>query len=96
MTKADLYRLVDKLPESTQETAYRVLKCICDESHGELAAALAEVPEDPLLRALAGAPEDDELETPEEVEALREAEEDIRSGRVVSHEEARRRLLEDV
>ena len=83
MTKADLHKLVDTLPESEQETAFRILKCLNDEK------------KDPFLLAMALAPEDDEPFTPEEQEAVRLAEEDVLHGRVVSHEEARRLLLGD-
>lgn len=93
VTKADLHRLIDDLPESEQETAYQILKCLKDEKRSGMARALAQELEDPLLCALADAPIDDEPETPDEAEAVREGEEDIRAGRLVSHEEARRRLL---
>lgn len=47
---------------------------------------------DPVLQALANAPDDDEPLTDEEIAALDEAYADIAAGRVVSHAEARRRL----
>ena len=45
-----------------------------------MAKAFVEEIEDPFLCALAAAPIDDEPETPEEAEAVREGEEDIRAG----------------
>ena len=48
---------------------------------------------DTMLRTLCLAPYDDEPVTPEEEAAVAEAWEDVKAGRVVSHEEARRRLL---
>lgn len=54
---------------------------------------LREMALDPVLRAYLEAPFDDEPVTPDEQEAIDRAYEDIRAGRVVSHEKARRRLL---
>lgn len=48
-----------------------------------------------LPRVLREAPWDDEPESEEERAATKDAYEDLRTGRVVSHEEARRRLLGD-
>ena len=95
MTKADLYRLIDDLPESEQETAFRILKCLQDEKRSGMAKAMVEELEDPFLWALAEAPIDDEPETPEEAEAVRLAKEASARGEVVSWEEAKR-LLDDV
>lgn len=47
---------------------------------------------DPIDEALAAAPYDDEPLTEEDRRAIEEAEEDIRAGRVVSHEEVKRRF----
>ena len=77
VTKTDLHRLVDDLPDSQIEKAARQLKDL----------------NDPLSRLLEEAEEDDEPLTEEDLKAIEEAHEDIRQGRVVSHEEARRRLL---
>jgi hypothetical protein len=74
----NLHRLVDTLPESELERAERVLE------------ALRQVAE-PSYRPLEGAPLDDEPETPEEEEAVEEARRDVAAGRVISHEEAKRR-----
>jgi O6-methylguanine-DNA--protein-cysteine methyltransferase len=81
-TKQDLHRLIDELPESAVPKAAEFLEELSDELAG-------------LPASLRDAPWDDEPETPEEQEAVRQALEDIRAGRVVSHEEARRRLLDD-
>lgn len=75
-----LHLLIEKLPERDVHTALRFLEYL--ESTGS----------DPVLSALDKAPVDDEPLSAEDVQALEEAEEDRRQGRVVSHEEARRRL----
>jgi hypothetical protein len=49
--------------------------------------------DDPVRAALRDAPPDDEPLTEDDVAALEEAYEDLVQGRVVSHEEVRRRLL---
>lgn len=92
MTKADLHRLIDELPESEQETAFRILGCLKDERRSGLARAFAEEIEDPFLCALAAAPLDDEPEAPEEAEAVREGEEAIARGDVIPWGEAKQRL----
>jgi predicted transcriptional regulator len=46
-----------------------------------------------MLQALRDSPEDDEPLTEEDLAALREAEDDIAAGRVVAHEDLRRRVL---
>lgn len=80
--KEKLHRLIDDLPPSELAAAERFLEYLRDRGT------------DPVLRALESAPEDDEPETPEEAAAVQEAREDLMAGRVISHEEARRRLLE--
>ena len=94
MTKADLHRLIDDLPESEQEIAFRILKCLNDEKRSGMAKAMVEELEDPFLCALAEAPIDDEPETPEEAEAVREGEEAIARGDILSWDEVKRRLRE--
>ncbi len=74
----NLHRLVDTLPESELERAERVLE------------ALRQVVE-PFSGPLGDAALDDEPETPEEREAVEEARSDVAAGRVLSHEEAKRR-----
>lgn len=51
--------------------------------------------DDPVLKALRDAPPDDEPLTEEDVAALEEAYEDLAQGRVFSHEEVWRRLLDE-
>jgi hypothetical protein len=79
ITKEVLHRVIDTLPDSELEEAARLL------------AGLGI--DDPVLRAVLAAPLDDEPETPEEAAAVQEARDDVAAGRIVSHEEARRRLL---
>ena len=76
-TRDRLHRLIDELPEAELSVVERFL--------AERGAA-------PSL-TLAEAPEDDEPLTPEDEAAIEEAYADIAAGRVLSHEEARQRLL---
>lgn len=69
-----IHRLVDRLPEEELPVARRVLEGL--ETLG-----------DPVLRALAKAPETDEPLSQGDREALREAESDVRQGRVRPLEE---------
>lgn len=73
--------LADRLPESELHAALRYLEF------------LGGAQEDPVARALREAPEDDEPLTAHDREALEESDRDVEAGRVVSHQEARRRLL---
>jgi hypothetical protein len=82
VTYADLHHLVDELPERALADAQRLLEAL--KARGGV---------DPVLRALLTAPLDDEPETAEERAAVEEGKADLAAGRVVSHEEARRRLL---
>ena len=68
-----IHRLVDRLPEEELPTARRVLEGLRSLS-------------DPVLRALLDAPEEEPI-SEEERAALREAEEDVRRGRVRPLEE---------
>ncbi len=79
--REELHELVDQLPDKELRSVRGYLRY------------LAASKRDPVLRALVNAPPDDEPETEEERLAVQEAREDLESGRVVSHEEARRRLL---
>jgi hypothetical protein len=82
MTQRDrLHALVDTLPEDELHAALRFLEFLEAE----------ETPTE--LWSLEDAPMDDEPLTQQEEQALAEAEEDVIAGRVVSHAEARRRLL---
>ena len=81
-TRQDLHQLVDELPESAVAEAARLLTAL-------------RADEDPLLKAFMEAPIDDEPLTEEEIAAIEEGREDVRAGRVLSHEETRRLLLGD-
>lgn len=83
ITREELHRLIDALPESEWQAARRFLEYLRDRGV------------DPLLRALADAPEDDEPVTPEEEAAIREAYQAIARGEVVPLEDVARRLLDD-
>jgi len=75
-TKERLHRLVDELTEG--------------EADATLEFAVAQR-DDPLLRAIANAPEDDEPFTAEDEAAVAEGRADFAAGRTVSHEEMLRR-----
>ncbi len=76
-----LHQIVGELPDQELQAAHRYLEYLRQMA-------------DPLLRALLEAAEDDEPETHGEAEAAQEAREDVRHGRVVPHDEARRRILQ--
>jgi|SRR6266540_1347068 len=78
--KDRLHRLVEELPESEVSAAERYL------------AYLRLAREDPVLHTILTAPEDHEQETDEERAAVAEAREDLKEGRVVSLDEAKREL----
>ena len=79
ITRDDLHKLIDYLPECEWEVSYWVL--------------LAHLKQhDPVLWRLMTAPEDDEELTEEEILAIEEGKEDFRAGRVVSMEEAMKRF----
>ena len=75
-----LHALVDTLPDDEVHAALRFLEFLENEGVSP-------------LWSMADAPLDDEPLSPEEEHALAEAEEDLAQGLVVSHAEARRRLL---
>ena len=79
----ELHHAVDDLPESELATAKRFLVYLCVTGR------------DALLRTLLDAPEDDELDTPEEAAGAAEAREQYRRGEYVSAEEAKRLLLDE-
>jgi predicted transcriptional regulator len=79
-TREALHLLVDELPDSEVPRASKVLQ-----------ALLAAVGEGSLLYTIDTAPEDDELETPEERAGAEEALREIREGRAVPHDEVKRR-----
>lgn len=82
-SREELHQLLDQLPESELRVARRFLEFL--RSHSD----------DPFLLALAEAAEDDEPETAEEIEAVREATEDCVSGRVRSWQEIRPELANE-
>ncbi|HLZ71039.1 MAG TPA: hypothetical protein VKV26_14150 [Dehalococcoidia bacterium] len=104
-TMADLYRLIDSLPDELAEAAARRLEELQGPEQlaqelkqrlpfDQLCELVAWLQEglDPVRQRLLTAPFDDEPETEEEREAVAEAYEDLRSGRVISGAEARREL----
>lgn len=72
MSRDILHLLVDRLPEEELPSAQRFLQF--------LAAS-------PAFRAALAAPADDEAVTGADAEAISRAEEDIRAGRVASHDD---------
>jgi hypothetical protein len=81
--KEELHRLIEELPEMELHVAHRFLEYLC-------------LWEDPVLRALMGAPYDNEEETPEEMEAVREAWGQLSRGEVSSDDEVWCRLGHEV
>ena len=77
-TKEALHRLIDELPEDTLPAVERYL---------------ASVRDDPMLRVLLTAPEDDEPSSPAEVASARAARERYQHGEFLTAEEAKKRLL---
>ena len=70
-TKEILHRLVDQLPEAESVETERLLKALQIQ--------------DPVLRAIALAPVDDEPETDEERAAVQEALDELARGELVDH-----------
>ena len=83
VVRDQIHRFVDDLPAEDLETLGRFLERLDAE-------------EDPLERALLRASllEPASL-TPEEEQLLREAEEDVEAGRLISHEDIRREFLDE-
>lgn len=82
MTRDAIRQLVDDLDERDLPTAERLLRALRD-TVGDA---------DPVLRALANAPFDDEPETDEERAGVAEARAEADRGELIPHEEALRRL----
>lgn len=78
-TRERLHRLIDQVPDGELDAIERLL--------ADRRPTATSFP------AFADAPEDDEPVTPEDEAALAEAYADVAAGRVVPHDEARRRLL---
>ncbi len=76
MTRTDLHRLLDAIPEGALDRAREALEPLAD----------------PFLLALANADVDDEPETAEESAAVAEAREDVVAGRVRAWDDVRREL----
>lgn len=70
-TREEVHRIIDELPENEIHAARRFLEYL--RSLG-----------DPVLRALAEAPEDDEPETEEERAAVAKARQEIAANKIVS------------
>lgn len=77
VTKEELHRLVEELPQGEMGAARRYLEYLRNMG-------------DPFLRALMEAPLDDELETEDERAAVAEARAELAAGLLVSHDEVRR------
>ncbi len=77
--KNRLHRLVDDLPEEEVRAAERYLQFLCDQ-------------DDPVIRAMRSAPEDDEPLTDEDRKAIDEGRRDIAAGRGISDSQVRRKL----
>ena len=79
-TKQDLHQLIDDLPESVLPEAERFLESL-------------RAGDDPLLRALLEAPEDDEPLTPEDIAAIEEGKAEIARGEGIPWEVVRAQLF---
>lgn len=80
VTKDQIHHLVDQIADDDLPAAARYLQQLRDAG-------------DPLLHALANAPEDDEPETPEEAAAVAEAKAEIARGEFVMLDDIRDQLL---
>ncbi len=77
--KERLYRLVDRIPDEDVRAAERYLEYLTEFG-------------DPFVRALMNAPEEDEVISPDEEEAVQEGLEDIAAGRVHSLDDVKQEL----
>jgi hypothetical protein len=77
MSKADLHRLIDELPETEEAAARRFLEFLCDRPHEY---------------SIEDAPFDDEPLTDEDKAALEEARASLRAGEFVTDQELWSRL----
>ena len=80
VTKEDVHRLVEQIKEDDLPAAALYLRLLRNQG-------------DPLLTALANAPEDDEPETPEEAAAVAEAKAEIARGEFEYLDDIRDELL---
>jgi len=77
VTRDELHRVVDELPETRQEEALRLLEYLRDRQEFTAEAA----------------PVDDEPLTEEDRSSLRAADADIAAGRLISNEDMKRELF---
>ncbi len=80
VTREEIHRIIDEIPESQLPTVLSYLKRFTDAS------------DDPVQRALANAPVDDEPQTEEEQRAVQEGKADVRLGRTLSTDTLKREL----
>jgi hypothetical protein len=80
VTKEDIHKLIDQIPEDTLPDVVRYLEEIRAES-------------DPFLKYLESVPEEDEPVSEEEARAIDEAKAEVARGEVYSLEEIRREFL---
>lgn len=78
MEREEMHRLIDQLPEDELKVARRYLEYLRDV--------------DPVRKALDAASVDDEAETEEEREAVKQGEDDISAGRTLTTDELKREL----
>ena len=81
MVKEKLHELVEALPESKVDTASDFLEYLVHKDNTQK-----------ILDVLENAPEEDEAPDPEELEAIKEAEEDIAKGRIRPYREFKKKL----
>lgn len=89
-TKDRLHKLVDELPDSSSGPAMQVLEYLLDKP--EMVINLLQGLSDAVMRALLGAPIDDESETEEERAAVAEGRDAWSMGEFVSDAELRQDL----
>jgi hypothetical protein len=75
MIRETLHSLIDRIPEAELQAARRFLEYLASS---------------PAYRAALAAPQDDEPVTAGDAAAIHAAQEDVRAGRVVSHDEVLR------
>ncbi len=81
MSKDQLHELVDALPDNKVDAAADFLGYLVEKDRSRH-----------IMTVLENAPEEGEMLDPEELEAIREAEEDIASGRVRPYREVKKEL----
>ena len=76
MDRTYLHHLVDELPKERENEAYHLLQDLCD-----VKEYMSET-----------APFDDESLTPEDIKALDEAQEEVRTGRFITQDDLERKF----